>query len=193
MRIGIDIDGVLTNMYEAIINNATRFCYENNIEYKINQTEYNEDKMIGISKLNVEKFWNNYLAKYVQEYAIREGATEIVSKLGETNEIYIITARNEEGLPKELYGTMQNMTKTWLQKNNIKYDKIIFSQDKLTTCVENNVDIMIEDCGETIEKLSKKIKVMCYDAPYNKNVQGDNIIRVYSWFDIMKKIEEYTK
>ena len=59
-------------------------------------------------------------------------ATEVISKLKQENEIYIITARNEEGLPKELYGTMKEMVKNWLQCNTIKYDELIFSKFSLS-------------------------------------------------------------
>lgn len=185
MRIGIDIDGVLTDMEAAILDNATKFCYENNIEYKIDATQYDESKMLNISEENIEKFWNLYLGEYAQNYPTREYASEVISKLKKENEIYIVTSRNEEGLPPELYGTMQDMVKKWLEKRKIEYDKIIFTQEKLKTCIENNIDIMIEDCAETINKLSKRIKVLCFDTSYNKQVEGKNIIRVYSWYDVL--------
>ena len=103
MKIGIDIDGVLTNYYEAVIDNATKYFYENKIEYKIDQSKYYENEMFNVSDEDIEHFWNQYLPEYAQKLPAKKFATEVISKLKQENEIYIITARNEEGLPKELY------------------------------------------------------------------------------------------
>ena len=189
MRIGIDIDGVMTDIERFIIDYATKFCYDNNIEYKINPLEYNEYKMLNISEENAEKFWNEYLGWYSQDCPVRPFCIKTIQKLKKENEIYIITARNEYGLPQKLYGTMQQMVKEWLAKNKIEYDRLIFTQDKLKECKENKVDIMIEDCPSIIEKLSDDIKLFCFDADYNKKVSGKNVIRVYSWYDILEKIK----
>ena len=40
------------------------------------------------------------------------------------NKIFIITARNESGMPPEYEGKMQELTKKWLLDNNIKYKKL---------------------------------------------------------------------
>lgn len=191
MKIGIDIDGVLTNYYEAVVDNATKYFYENKIDYEINQTKYYEDEMFNVSDENIEKFWNQYLAEYAQNFPVRKFAAEVISKLKKENEIYIITARNEEGLPKELYGTMQDMVKKWLKDNSIEYDKLIFSTgSKLDICKQENVNIMIEDKASTIQEVAKCIPVLCFDTPYNKEAEGKNITRVYSWYDILKNIEK---
>ena len=194
MRIGIDIDGVITNIERFITDYGIKFCYDNNIEYKINAEEYNEKKSLGITYEQTEKFWNTYLTWYSTSYPTRDFATEIIKKLKQDNEIYIITARNEDGLPPETYGTMQQMVKKWLKDNEIEYDKLIFETgSKLDCCIKNNVDIMIEDSPKNILEISTKIPVLCFDNSYNKKVKGKNITRVYSWHDILKKIEEKNK
>ena len=48
---------------------------------------------------------------------------------------------------------------------------------------------MIEDKVENIEKISKVIPVICFNASYNKRCQGKNIIRCYSWYDIYGRIK----
>ena len=52
------------------------------------------------------------------------------------------------------------------------------------------LDIIIEDSPETVPTFSKYTKVFLFDARYNKNINGKNITRVYSWYDILKNIEE---
>ena len=83
----------------------------------------------------------------------------------------------------------KNIVLDWLRKNEIEYDKIIFSpEDKLSICLENNIDVMIEDKPANINKISTRIPVICFHAGYNKNCIGNNIIRCYSWYDIYSKI-----
>lgn len=190
MRIGIDIDGVLTDAARFVSDYGIKFCYENNIKYTIKEDEYYEAEALGISNENAEKFWNIYLPLYAIEYAPRAFAAEVINKLKTNNEIYIITARNEEGLQKEYFGKMKELVEKWLDKNNIEYDNLIFTVgSKLPYCIENKIDIMIEDSPRNITEISTKLPVLCFDNPYNKSVYGDNITRVYSWYDILKRIE----
>ena len=191
MRIGIDIDGVLTESVRFIIDYGTKFCIENNLTYKIKQDKYDASKVLGISKENEIKFWNNYLKKYILESSPRYLSKEVIDKLKESGcEIYIVTARNEWGLPKKDYGEMKNFTEQWFKENKIYYDKIIFTEgSKLPYCIGNYIDIMIEDEPKHIKEISKKIPVICYNNTYNETTSGKNIIRAYSWYDIYKIID----
>jgi len=59
--------------------------------------------------------------------------------------------------------------------------------------MENKIDIMIEDSSTKINELVKIVKVLYYDTRYNRNIENENIIRVYSWYDIYMKINEIKK
>lgn len=192
LNIGIDIDGVITNIESCIIDYGTKYCYEHNLDYTINLNEYYEGKIFNLPDDIVEKIWNKYLGEYAQNEQPRKFAAEVISKLKENNNIYIITARNEVGLPKELYGTMQTLVKEWLTKYNIQYNKLIFtSEDKLETCLKNNIDIMIEDSPKNILEISNKIPVICFNNDYNTKIYGNNIIRAYSWYDIARIVRDW--
>lgn len=85
---------------------------------------------------------------------------------------------------------MQTIVINWLKKYKIKYDKLIFSMsDKLDVCIENNIDIMIEDKPKNIISISTKLPVICFNAGYNENCVGTNIYRAYSWYDVYYKIK----
>ena len=108
-------------------------------------------------------------------------------------EIYIVTARvnslsdSIKFMSKE---EIQTITINWLKGNDICYDQIIFSEeDKLDVCLNNNIDIMIEDKVDNIDKISTKIPVICFHANYNEKCNGNNIIRCYSWYDICNAIK----
>ena len=120
---------------------------------------------------------------------MRRFASEIINKLkDEGNEIYIITARHgEERISTE---EIQSITKNWLEENGVIYDKLIFSpEDKLETCLNNKIDVMVEDKPANINKLSTKIPVVCFHSGYNEDCHGDNIYTAYSWYDVYHKIK----
>ena len=73
---------------------------------------------------------------------------------------------------------------------------MIFAKDeeKILQCLENNIDIMIEDSPRNINDISRKVKVIKYDCQYNKNVEGPNIITAYGWwhiYDVVNKLNEH--
>ena len=196
MNIGIDIDGVLTDIDKFILEYGSKFCIEENITLKINIGKYNEIETFNWTEEQFEKFWNKYLVYYVKEYKPRIFAQEIIKKLKqEGNNIYIITARDETGMPKEHYGKMQEYTKKWLIKNNIKFDKLIFATDdkKIEQCLKNNIDIMIEDSPENIKNISSKLTVIKFNCKYNENIENKNIITAYSWYNIYDIIRKKNK
>ena len=193
MNRGIDIDGVLTDLERETIDFGTKMCIEENWPITIDLSKYWEVEAFGWTSEQADKFWNKYLVEYVTQSPARRFAKEIISKLREEgNNIYIITARDENGMPPEYYGKMQQLTREWLERYEIEYDKLIFAKDseKLEKCLENNVDIMIEDSPRNIRNISSKVKVIKFDCQYNKDVIGSNIINAYSWYHIYRIIKE---
>ena len=193
MKIGIDIDGVLIDLERYVIDYGTKMCVEKQWKINLKLDEYFEKERFFWTDEQEEEFWNTYLEDYVLKTNPREFSKEVIEKLRkENNKIYIITARNEEGLPLESYGRMQEFTKKWLLDNGIEYDELIFASDaeKLEQCIKNDIDIMIEDYPNNILNISNKIKVIKYDCQYNKDVKGKNIITAYSWYHIYNIIKE---
>lgn len=195
MNIGIDIDGVLIDMEREVTDYATKMCVEENLPIKVDVSKYYETDTFDWTQEQSDRFWNKYLVQYVVEGKARKYSKEIIEKLRkEENKIYIITARDESGMPPEYYGKMQILTKEWLKNQNIEFDKLIFAKDseKLNYCIENNIDIMIEDSPSNIKDISTKIKVIKFDCQYNKEINEKNIITAYSWYhiyDIINKLK----
>lgn len=192
MRIGIDIDGVLTNLEQFLCDYGTKFNVENDIPMKIQTEYYDEKEAFSWTDEQALSFWNQYLEDYVRNYPVREFAAGVIQQLKqEENEIYIITARNEYGLPREASGKMPEFTKEWLEKNHIVYDRLIFTEgSKLKYCVGNYIDVMIEDSEKEVKEIETKIPVLCFSTCYNTKAEGKNITRVYSWYDILDKIHQ---
>lgn len=198
MRIGIDIDGVLTDIERFVADYMTKYCIENNIEYRIGESSYNVHETFNISKEQGNNFWDTYIEDYAKNEKARTFAPEVIEKLKqEGNEIYIITARWGTSKDDEKGSKMRETVRNWLCEYKIPYDKLIFvkssNERKSYEIIENKIDIMIEDNPNNINELSKIIPVICYDAEYNRDCKGEKIIRCYSWYDIYRTIRNFIK
>ncbi len=191
MRIGIDIDGVLTDVEQYQLAVCSKYVYEFFDKGITDGEAYDTADIFALTKEEDEKLWDICIPHYSTKEKARAFASEVIKKLKYAgNQIYIITARTNTDRDDVLGEKTRNIVKKWLKDNDIVYDKIIFSsEDKLDACLENKIDLMIEDKVENIEKISKVIPVICFNASYNKRCQGKNIIRCYSWYDIYGRIK----
>ena len=192
MRIGIDIDGVLTNIERFILDYGSKFCYENNIPFQIKEGIYDEQETFGWTTEQTIKFWNDYIIYYATEYPAREFASDIMKKLKQDgHEIYLLTARDNYGVPSAFLDKMPEIVLQWLKENDIPYDKIIFTEgSKLPYCVGNYIDVMVEDKPENIIEIATNIPVINFVSFYNIKVKGENITKAYSWYDVYDIIKD---
>lgn len=189
MRIGIDIDGVLTDFEKWQLEVGSKFFIKHNKNIVI-PDGYDSDTVFNVSKEIDSEFWNNYLYDYAINEPARKFAGEVIDKLRNSGyEIYIITARYLTNKNDEKGKKMRNIVIDWLKHNNINYDKLIFSpEDKFDICLKNDINIMIEDKVENINNISKIMPVICFNASYNKSCKGNNIFRAYTWYDVYYQI-----
>lgn len=194
MRIGIDIDGVLTDIEQWQLDYGSKFYFEKYGKEIKNNEGYETIDIFDVDSSLDDEFWNENFKSYSINVDVRKFAGEVIKKLKQDgNEIYIITARGSFLSHSSNVMSIEenrNIVLEWLKRNKIEYDKIIFSpEDKLNICIDNNIDLMIEDKVDNINKISTKIPVICFHARYNKNCIGKNIIRCYSWYDIYSKVK----
>lgn len=189
-RIGIDIDGCLTDVYNWYLTNGKE--YASSIGKKlINKNGYDPVEMFNLTK---EEF-KDFLEKKLMDYSINEPAREDASKvckelIEEGYELYIITARFNSDKNDESGVKMRKIIEQWFKDNNIPYTRIIYSsEDKLDICLTNKIDIMIEDKVSTLLDIKKHIPVICFDAPYNRNIDDNNLFRVRNWTEIEEIIK----
>lgn len=189
MRIGIDIDGVLTDIEQWQLDVGGKF-FSNFNKSVLNKDGYEITKIFNVSDELDSQFWNEYLYDYVTKEPSRKYASEVIKKLKDDgNEIYIVTARYLTDRNNEDGEKMRKIVVNWLAEQKIDYDEIIFSpEDKKENCKKYNIDIMIEDKVDNINKISSIIPVICFHAGYNNECKGKNIYRVYNWYDIYNLI-----
>ena len=192
MNIGIDIDGVLTNLEEFYREYVTKYRYYHDINTDININEYWVKEAYGLSKEQDNDFFTNYFKYYEDNWKARAFASEVIKKLKEEGfNIFIITSRWKSDRTDKQGESIRNKVINWLKNNDIYYDDIFFvGWDKIKTLKELKIDVMIEDHPDNILSFSKITKVICFDASYNKNCNGENIIRCYSWYDIYSNLRK---
>lgn len=192
MKIGIDIDGVLTNDDDYILSCTSKYCYENNLKGFIDPYGYEYNKFDWDEQM-IDDYRDKYFGEYIDNEPIRKYAGEVIKKLKEDgHEIFIITGRNKTYEDTEDGENMRIRVKNWLEKNDVVYDKLVFAKvPKIKELKENQIELMIEDSPTTIPIIKDVVKkVLCFDTRYNQEVKFDNVTRVFSWYDIYMKISK---
>lgn len=194
MRIGIDIDGVLTNDDDYILDHVSKYAYENNIDGIINGYGYEYQKL-NWDEETILKYRKKYFYEYVDNEPARRYAGEVISKLkNDGHEIFIITGRYKSFEDSSEGEIMREKIRKFLKNNNIPYDKLIFAEvPKIKELKENKIEIMIEDSASTIPLIKDIVHVLCFDTRYNIDLKCDNMTRVFSWYDIYMKIKGMNK
>lgn len=194
LRIGIDIDGVLTDLEKWQLDYGSKFFYEHYGKTIVDAKAYETINIFNNDKETDNKYWRECFMEYATNATPRSFANEVINRLrDEGYEVYIITARGSALSHSSLVLNRDEnevATTNWLAKNGITYNKLILApEDKLQICQENKIDLMIEDKVANINNISTKIPVICYNTGYNQECIGDNIYRCYSWYDIYAKIK----
>ena len=187
MRLGIDIDDVVTNTSDAIMESMLK--ESNNETLKVLQTHMKEIMKGNISNPEVLEFCSENYVKIYQIVGIKENAKEVMQRLSsEGDEIYFITARGER---KGYFRGAEEATLEFIKKNDLEYDGIIFrAMDKATVCLENKIDLFVDDSVEHCEDVNKVgIKSIVFTSRVNKDTPT-SVERVNDWLELEKRIEE---
>ena len=183
MRIGIDIDDTLTDTTPILRKYIKKYnaSEEKNID-KITRGTYNVNDKIDFYKKYGHTIGNKILFK--------SNAVEVVNKLyDEGNEIIIITARTND-----FFDDAYNFTYDYLTRNGLKFDKLLVAQIyKLNACINENIDIMIDDAPDTIDSVVENgIDGILFSTSKNSTVDSKGA-RMYRWDDIYKYIHSKDK
>ena len=191
MRIGIDIDNVISNFNEMLLETYLIHDKELRNTGIINpNAKYIRTGMFDWSNEEELSFYKDNIEGIAKKLMVKEKAKEYIDRLhNDGHLIYIITGR-DNGEYSEPY----NMTKKWLDENNIYYDNLILTDAydihaKSLECLKNDIDIMIDDsvriCSDLI---TSGITTILMDTPYNRKI---NIKRVKNWEEFYEFVSTY--
>lgn len=187
MVIGIDVDDTICSTNERIIVEADKYDKEvlggSGIK-DINAYAFTE--MMGWEPDMKGKFFADRLEYIMDNAEIKEGAKEVINKLhDEGNKIVFISFRKGKYI-KDPY----NLTKNWLDRHGIKYDKIyVDTGEKVDECKNENVKLFIDDKESHCEDVSGAgIDVILFTNAYNHDEK--RFVRKDNWNDIYDYIRE---
>ena len=197
MRIGVDVDGVLTNLEEYQLKYGKKH-FKNVTD--VDENGYDICDIFHCSREEREKFWTKYIWGYCLIDPLREHCVEEINKLKAAgHEIHIITGRahtTESGLLGDLF---RKMLIDRLEREGLPYDSITYCSEegsaleKVEICKNLQIDVMLEDKVENILALKDMIPVVCFNAKYNKDLNDSNIFRVDNFSDAYDVIEKLSK
>ena len=183
MKIGIDIDNVLSNFNEILLNDYLEHDKTLNNNGIIHKGEYIR-RMFDWDTSYEQNYYRNNIERLASLLTPIKNSSRYINKLKEDgNEIYIISGRDNGE-----YSNPYDMTINWLKKYNIPYDKLILTnaykhQEKAEVCKELGIDIMIDDSINVCKKCSdNNIECILFGTPYNKEEKRFN--RINSWEEI---------
>lgn len=194
MIIGVDCDGVLTDMSAYIYEYGEKYFKRK----PCNLDGYSTAEIFDCSDKDEFRFGLRYFFTYCKKWSPRSGAVEIISKLNnDGHELYEITARKFVTMHNPLGWYSRFLYEQWLKKHCFSFKDIFYCSesnapdDKLNGCRKHSVDLMIEDKPDVALHLADNgIKVLLFDTRYNQNVNHDNIVRVCDWNGVYEKIAE---
>lgn len=174
MKVGIDVDGVLRMFADSLVCVYQRkFGSEGVVPIK-DWNEYPLHNYFPIGR-GIYTFFTHIepidIYHNAKTYPQAKLFTERLTRDG--HDVYIVSKQ-----PNLL---AEELTKMWLDKNKIHYNRTIFTDDKSSI---RELDILLDDCTDNlkiVDKVGKTLPV-CFDRPWNRDWEG---ARVYSFGEFL--------
>ena len=135
MRIGIDIDDVITDTSSSIRKYIDKSDNKGDIYNHIEEVMRGE-----MPTQEIKNFYKDNSINIFRDAIVKKDASGVIKNLmDEGNEVFIITSRGEVK-----FSGSEQLTLDYLKAHNINYTKIIFNCfEKANICKENSIDLMV--------------------------------------------------
>ena len=172
MKIGIDIDNVISNTFQDLAEYFNKFIGKTASAEEVVQIMRNEKiKMLFVWV----KTWHE---KVLTQIAPIDGAAETIKALYPDNKISLVTSR---------LSIFNRQTKSWLNMHKIPYHELHHAKEKSKHKKAPDCQVFIEDNIDECEVLAEHCeRVFLMDHPWNRQ---KNIIRVNNWKEIRDQLK----
>ncbi|MGN0973793.1 MAG: nucleoside hydrolase [Bacilli bacterium] len=191
MRIGLDIDNVITDFDKKLLAEFLKEDKNKRNRGIVNPNGNWIKDFFDWSKEEIEEFYHKNMESFAKQFEPRKDSKYYMDKLlQEGHSLYLISHR---AYPD--YTNPYQVTKKWLEENNINYTKLILSKDtnKTKECKENNIDIMFDDVRTNCRQLQEN-NINCYlmATNYNlKNIEGLKVVN--NWKELYEVVTNMDK
>jgi len=184
MVIGVDLDEVVWPLLK-------HHCLFLNQKYNLNLKEsdfytYKFWDIYGVTREKaIEDFYEFTETEFFRSIKPFNDSFEGLKELKKLDELVGVTSRQDylqEHTRKEIKKYFPNIFSKIIFGNSLSKTGVNIS--KRDICDGENVWLLLEDMRTYALEVSKDIPVILFDKYWNKDVEGDNIIRAYNWEDI---------
>jgi uncharacterized HAD superfamily protein len=176
MKIGVDIDDVISNTSQIAANHIKRQKLD------ISNTEM-QNLMRGEPTTPLtKKFLADNNLEIIKNVKLLPNTREAIDKLRQQgHQIIIITRRGDD-----ITEGLERVTRSFLNENHIKFDEIYFGiKDKLSLAKQLRLDVMIDDSPQIIKTLSRGgVGVILFSSAVNQNVNLNGVVRANGWNEV---------
>ena len=189
MILGIDIDDVVTESSLSMVAHAK--IHETEICQKGDILDHLPDVMRGeFPTPEVKIYLNKFMADIMDAAVVKENAVEVLCRLKEKgHKLIYITARGENKFP----GSTE-VTENLLKDKNLPCDGMVYnSYDKLQDCIDNGVELMIDDSVKNCTDIAKGgIPTLLFTSIVNEDAETD-LPRVATWLELEQYVDTMAK
>jgi uncharacterized HAD superfamily protein len=176
-RIAIDIDSTLHHYWDLLARVArerygVELPYEEQLDWGITVLE--RDAVVHC----VQETHNDENIEAAVPYP---GAVEAVQRWHDDGHwIHITSHRRDSAAPA---------TARWLEATGIPFDDLHCSFDKITRCVELDIDVLVDDSPVNIERAREAGMVAATLVhPWNKELVGDGVVAANDWPELERRL-----
>jgi 5'(3')-deoxyribonucleotidase len=178
-NIGIDLDGVVCDVYDEAFANLKRMY-----PAKVIGDSFSEswEKEFGLSEAQVhESFIDMGKRGFFRKAKIYAGAKEVLYKLDRRYNIFFISWRNY--IPNAWEDTLY-----WLDSNKLPYERLVMTNNKYKVATKERFVFFLDDNVQQCNRLCKTlVPTFLFDRPWNKKEPTDALVKtVRSWKDVEK-------
>ena len=180
MRLAIDIDSTLHPYWDQLAEIAQRrfgvaLPYDRQFTWEIDQLDREQLKAI------VDE---THSPEHVLRAEPYPGAVETIRRWHDEGHFIHITSHRAIDAHAH--------TAEWLDAIGLPHDELYCSDDKITRCVELEIDVLIDDSPENLRKaVEAGITAATLEHPWNKDVP--NIISAPDWPTLEQRLQEHLR
>lgn len=179
MNIAVDIDDTLTNSFDYFLPFVAKYFGATVEELK--------RKNISYSNLPIEwkdreiEFGKTYYDSIVPDTPFKKDAAWAMQKLREMgHRVVIITGRTTD-----FYTDPYKTTREELANGKIVYDKLICTLEKAAACIDEKIDILIDDMPDNCEAAAKiGVQAIFFNSKANQETEVE-FPRVSNWKEVI--------
>lgn len=175
----MDIDGVLADFY-VVFARFLNANFNTTLDPTCEPPEYSFSGWGGGTEgLDPQKVFDKFslIGGYLS-LDLFPGADKFFNEVGKKANIWVVTSRDDELLNHgPVSDKVRDDTVKWLKQYNLNPYALAFRYNKVSFCLDNNIDLLIEDKLDTALQAAKKgLNTILIDRGWN---QADKAFRVY--------------